>query len=455
MIQMEIIADFRPIISNAFIYKYRYLSFLTGRMGLAKSTNISKALLIVGLMKPLRILCARQTMSSIKDSVHAQLCNIIRAYDLPYVIYNDTIKAPNGTTFIFKGLQETGIHNIRSMTNIDICWLEEGQSVSKESWESLVPTIRTKGSYIIVSANPDEESDIVQQMFGPEAERRDDTYTCYKDFRYNPFLLPRAILHDIYLMKKNRPADYDSIYLGHIKKATDHPVVKSWNPNLNIGVGKRQHTIIWSLDFNVNPQCSVICHWDGAHDFYFSDEIVLENAPTQQVAEEFVRLYREKYADCYLVINGDASGQNRSSNSMYSNYAIIEQVLTAARIRFTFDVPRRNTSIANRVSNFDWHILGLDGKPHILIDPECAHLIHACKLLGYDENGKIIETPARPGMKTIDYAKSHIFDAASYCVMINDPVVETFLKSPKPVLTSIKEMWEQSLRKTAKGGASV
>ena len=128
------------------------------------------------------------------------------------------------------------------MTNIDICWLEEGQSVSKESWESLVPTIRTKGSYIIVSANPDEESDIVQQMFGPEAEPRDDTYTCYKDFRYNPFLLPRAILHDIYLMKKNRPSDYDSIYLGHIKKTTDHPVVQSWNPDLNIGVGKRQHT---------------------------------------------------------------------------------------------------------------------------------------------------------------------------------------------------------------------
>jgi hypothetical protein len=72
--------------------------------------------------------------------------------------------------------------------------------------------------------------------------------------------------------------------------------------------------------------------------------------------------------------------------------------------------------------------------------------------LGYDDNGKIIELAARPGMKTIDYAKSHIFDAASYCVMINDPVLETWVRQPKPKLVSIKEMWEQSLRKLAKGG---
>ena len=452
MITMEIIADFRPIILNVHYYRWRYLAYLTGRMGLAKSTNISKALLIAGLMKPLRILCARQTMSSIKDSVHAQLCDIIRQYDLPYVIYNDTIRAPNGTTFIFKGLQETGVHNIRSMTNIDICWLEEAQSVSKASWESLVPTIRAKGSFIIISGNPDDESDIVQQLFGPDAEPRDDAYVCYKDFRYNPFLLPPAILHDIALMKKNRPDDYDNIYLGHLRRATDYPVVKSWNSELNIGQGQETHTIIWSLDFNINPQCSVICHWDGGHNFYFSDEIVLENASTATVAEEFAKLYHEKYEGRPLIINGDASGNNRSSNSEYSNYAIIEQVLTKEKIRFDFQVPKRNTSISNRVSNFDWHIKGIDGKPHILVDPQCRHLIHSCKLLGYDDNGKIIELAARPGMKTIDYAKSHIFDAASYCVMINDPVLETWVRQPKPKLVSIKEMWEQSLRKLAKGG---
>ena len=452
---MDIVADFKPILENLYNYKYRYFAYLTGRMGIGKSVNISKTLLIAGLLKPLRILCARQTMSSIKDSVHAQLCDIIREYELPYAIYNDSIRAANGTTFIFRGLQETGIHNIRSMTNVDICWLEEGQSVSKASWESLVPTIRAKNSFIVISANPDQESDMVWQLFGPESPKRDDAYTCFKDFRYNPFVLPEATLHDISMMKQNRPDDYKMIYLGKLQSASDSPVVKSWNPDLNIGVGHESNTIYWSLDFNINPQCSVIAHWNGDHDFYFSDEIVLENVSTYRVAEEFAKIYHRKYEGRPLVINGDASGRNRSSNSEFSNYAIIEQVLVKERIRFDFQVPKANTSISNRVNNFDWHVRGLDGKPHILVNPECKHLCHSCKLLSYDKFGKIIEIPARPGMKTIDYAKSHIFDAASYCVIANDPVLENFTKVEKPRSQTLKEMWELSLKKAAGAGVYV
>jgi len=452
MKQMEIISDFRPIIENVNDFKYRYLVYLTGRAGLGKSTNIAKSLLVAGLLKPVRILCCREHMTSIKDSVHSQLKDIIRDYELPYAVYNDTIRASNGTTFIFRGLREIGVEDIKSFANIDICWIEEGASVSKGSFDALIPTIRAKNSYIVISANPDNESDIVYQEWGPNAEQRSDSYTCYKDYRYNPFPLEPTILHDITLMKRNRPADYDMIYLGNLRSSSDRPVVRSWNPAVNIGIGEQSKTIYWSLDFNVNPQCSVICHWNGGHDFYFSDEIVLEDASTYKVAEEFVRIYRQKYEGRPVVINGDASGRSRTSNSEFSNYAIIEQVLTREHIRFDFQVPRANTSISNRVNNFDWHVHGLDGKPHILVNPECRHLCHSCKLLSYDDNGKIIEIPARRGMKTIDYAKSHIFDAASYCVMINDCVQENFVKAPKTTTANLKDMWERSLI-AASGGA--
>lgn len=452
---MEIISDFRPIIENAFEFKYRYFTYLTGRAGLAKSTNIAKSLLITGLLCPVRILCCREHMTSIKDSVHSQLKDIIKEYELPYAVYNDTIRASNGTNFIFRGLREIGVEDIKSFANVNICWIEEGASVSKGSFDALIPTIRAKNSYIIISANPDNESDIVYQEWGPKAEPRTDSYVCYKDFRYNPFPLEPTILHDITLMKRNRPADYDMIYLGNLRSSSDRPVVRSWDPSLNIGIGKESKAIYWSLDFNVNPQCSVICHWNGGRDFYFSDEIVLEDASTYKVAEEFVKLYREKYDGRPLIINGDASGRNRSSNSEYSNYAIIEQVLTREHIRFEFQVPKANTSISNRVNNFDWHVRGLDGKPHILVNPDCRHLCHSCKLLSYDDNGKIIEIPARRGMKTIDYAKSHIFDAASYCVMINDPVLENFVKTPQAQIRTIRDMWEESLRKEAGAGVNV
>lgn len=449
---IEIISDFRPILENLYKFRYRYFAYLTGRGGLAKSTNISKSLLIGGMLFPLRILCCREHQTSIAQSVHSQLKDLIREYELPYAVYNDSIRCFNGTEFIFKGLREIGVDDVKSFANINICWCEEASSISKISLDALIPTIRAKNSFIIISANPEDESDTVYQEWGPQAERRSDSYCCYKDYRYNPFPLEPSLIHEITLKKRNRPADYDMIYLGNLRTSVDRPVVRSWNPDLNIGLGTESQTIYWSLDFNVNPQCSVIAHWDGKHDFYFSDEIVLENASTYKVAEEFVRIYRSKYNGRKLIINGDASGGSRTSNSEYSNYAIIEQVLTRAGIRFDLQVPRKNPSISNRVNNFDWHVHGVDGKPHILVNPECRHLCHSCKLLSYDENGKIIEVPARYGMKTIDYAKSHIFDAASYCVMTNDPVLEDFVKTPKTTTDTLRDMWERSIIKAA-GGA--
>ena len=390
-----------------------------------------------------------------RESVYTQLCDCIREHGLPYIIQRETIIGLNGTEFIFKGLRDTNQHNIRSLTNIDICWVEEGQSISVTSWESLDPTIRELGSFIIVSGNPDEESDVIYQLFGEDAPRREDVHYCYKDYRYNPFELPEAIMTNIRMMKKNRPADYERIYLGKLRSSSDRPVVRSWDAIANVGIGQESNTIYWSLDFNVNPQCSVICHYDGGHNFYFSDEIVLENASTYRVAEEFVKIYKKKYNGRPLVINGDASGRNRSSNSEYSNYAIIEQVLVKNRIDFNFQVPKANGSISNRVNNFDWHVKGIDGARHILVNPECKHLCHSCKLLSYDGFGKIIEIAAKPGMKTIDYAKSHIFDAASYCVMTNDPVLEDFVKPVKTKMMTIREMWEASLKQASRRATNV
>ena len=441
--ELNLIDEYLPIVQNIDDFKYSYFVYLSGRNGLAKSTNIATALLVCGMKKRVKIACVRETQNSIKDSVHAQLSEIILEHNLPWRIYNESLFCPvTGSEIIFKGLRETNQHNIRSMAGVDIAFIEEAQAISTTSWDSFDPTIRKKGSFIIIAGNPDNESDIVYQMFGEDAERRPDVYYCYKDYRYNPFDLPESMMYKIESTKKNRPDDYERIYLGKLRKSADNPVVKSWSKE-NIGKGKEGEGVIyWSLDFNINPQCSVICHWNprDPHRFYFTDEIVLENVSTFKVAQEFVRLYRRKYNGRKVIINGDASGRNRSSNSEYSNYAIIEQVLSREGIPFEFEVPRANTSIKNRVSNFDWHVLGIDGVRYILVDPECRHLIHACKLLAYDSHNNIIEEPYKPGMKTIDLAKSHIFDAASYCVMINDPVLENFLKEPpKPKMVSLRE----------------
>ena len=51
------------------------------------------------------------------------------------------------------------------MEGIDICWVEEAESLSKESWKILTPTIRKTGSEIWISFNPFATDDDTWNMF--------------------------------------------------------------------------------------------------------------------------------------------------------------------------------------------------------------------------------------------------------------------------------------------------
>jgi phage terminase large subunit len=139
---------------------------LWGGRGAGRSWNIARALLIMGMQKKLRILCAREFQKSIADSVHRLLRDQIDLLQLPgyTVIQREILHQGTGTTFLFEGLRYN-TNRIKSLEGIDICWIEEAESVSKDSWEIVIPTIRKEGSEIWISFNPDLETDPTYQRF--------------------------------------------------------------------------------------------------------------------------------------------------------------------------------------------------------------------------------------------------------------------------------------------------
>ena len=145
--------------------KSRYKVLYGGRGG-AKSWGIARALLILGAKSPMRILCAREFMTSMRDSVHKLLCDQIESLGLLgfYEITQTSIRGKNGTEFAFAGLKNN-IANIKSYEGVDICWVEEAQTVSRLSWNVLIPTIRKQDSEIWVSFNPELETDETYQRF--------------------------------------------------------------------------------------------------------------------------------------------------------------------------------------------------------------------------------------------------------------------------------------------------
>jgi phage terminase large subunit len=131
-----------------------------GRFGL-KTRSFAIALLNLGATQKLRILCCREVMTSIKDSVHEELKALIEALGLQsfYKVLETEIRGRNGTTFIFAGLHGSSATGIKSYGNLDIVWVEEAQAVVKRSWDVLIPTVRAENSEIWVSFNPDMDTD--------------------------------------------------------------------------------------------------------------------------------------------------------------------------------------------------------------------------------------------------------------------------------------------------------
>jgi len=104
--------------------------------------------------------------NSIQDSVHRLLADQIAAMGLAeeYEIQRTTIIGRNGTTFGFEGLRHN-VTSIKSYEGADICWVEEASTVSKASWDVLIPTIRKPSSEIWVSFNPELDTDETYKRF--------------------------------------------------------------------------------------------------------------------------------------------------------------------------------------------------------------------------------------------------------------------------------------------------
>jgi phage terminase large subunit len=145
--------------------KARYRVLYGGRGG-SKSWNIARALLLKGCEQSIRVLCAREFQTSIKDSVHKLLVDQIHNLELEahYEVTDRTIRGINGTEFIFVGVKNN-TNNVKSIEGIDICWVEEAQSVSPNSWNVLVPTIRKADSEIWISFNPELPTDETWKRF--------------------------------------------------------------------------------------------------------------------------------------------------------------------------------------------------------------------------------------------------------------------------------------------------
>lgn len=200
-----------PVIKPPSRYKVLY-----GGRGSAKSWSVARELIIRAAFGKVRILCAREFQSSIKDSVHKLLTDQIKEMGLSayFVIQENSIKSIGGSEFIFKGLHNNS-NEIKSMEGIDIVWVEEAEAVSETSWKVLIPTIRKEGSEIWITFNPRDEKSSTYTKFvvncPPDCLRAEVNFW---DNPWFPEVLRKEMQHD----KENDPEAYEHVWCGKPEK---------------------------------------------------------------------------------------------------------------------------------------------------------------------------------------------------------------------------------------------
>lgn len=224
MEQNKVKIKFLHAFKELFNEKWRYIIYYGGRSS-GKSTSTALALLLRGRNKKLRILCTREFQNSIADSVHKLLKDLIEKYEMAdYEVLKDRItNTVTGTEFIFKGLHNN-VTEIKSTEGVDICWIEEGQSITKASLDVLTPTIRKEGSQIIITFNREDELDPVYVHFimnnAPNTYHRKVNY----DVLERAGLLPDVIKLEIEA-DKNDPELFAHKWLGEPKGQSENSII--------------------------------------------------------------------------------------------------------------------------------------------------------------------------------------------------------------------------------------
>lgn len=258
----------------------RFKSLRGGRDG-GKSWGVARGLLEIGATKKHFIVCARETMESIKDSVHRLLSDQIAALGMQdqYDIEKATIRHRfTGTQFVFTGLKNPDA--LKSLEGATIAWIEEAQSVSEESWRKLIPTVRRPCSEIWLTWNPELESDPTWKRF--VLKPPPGLVEVQMNFTDNPWA--SEVLRDQReQMEAEDPDEYAHVWLGQPLRMTKGSIygaqlrlVESqgrigkveYDPSLPVDtgwdLGKRDFTAIWFVQRSMG-QYRIIDYLEDRH----------------------------------------------------------------------------------------------------------------------------------------------------------------------------------------------
>ena len=136
--------------------------------------------------------------------------------------------------------------------------------------------------------------------------------------------------------------------------------------------------LVWAIDFNMNPFCSVFAQTKGGM-VYIIDEMILPDSNTLAACEEMLNRTQKLTNGRQLSIEvyGDATAEQRRTSASRTDWQIVKNFFGRYPDRFqaTFDVPRVNPSVKDRVNLVNAQLRNYAGQYRLIVDKKCKHLI--------------------------------------------------------------------------------
>lgn len=209
------------------------LKIAVGGRGSSKTVAFSDCMLRFCDMGE-KILGAREFQNSIDDSVHSSLCSRIDALGVGshFSVHASDIRSQHDGRIFYKGLARN-IGSLKSLDGVNKVWIEEGQYISQESLDVLLPTIRQADSEIWITMNRGKRNDPISKLL-QVAEKdlaksgyyEDDFMIVvqlnYYDNPWFPDVLEQQRIRDKEILSR---AKYLHIWEGHYGDSVENAII--------------------------------------------------------------------------------------------------------------------------------------------------------------------------------------------------------------------------------------
>ena len=300
------------------------LKIAFGGRGGGKSESIARILIAKSFEIKGVILCSREIQKSIAYSTYPLLVSIIKELKLESffnIKRNEITNKITNSKFIFLGIRECSIEEIKSIYNVRICFIEEGQTLTQRSYEILEPSIRALKSEIWIAFNPRFETDFIYKMtskFNLESlfytDKNNKKYN-YKEYEDNNILITFINYDGNYyfsdILNKSRlstlrllPKMYDHIWLGKIKnkqgKVFLYSKLKFYDDKNNINntieeINSSEHKAVIDPAFGeYNCFTSVIIYTQIGENIYLIDSGLMRNDENSTTDESIINFLINK-----------------------------------------------------------------------------------------------------------------------------------------------------------------